>query len=228
MIARRFDKVTILFSDGFESGDFSKWDYLTETGGTGSVVTTDPYRGTYHAKFSTDGAGDGIESVIAIKDFDPQLIFYLRSYFKLLDSPSDGVLWQILFAYSAVTGNLFWVYVTNDGGTLKWRFRYYDGGGFYPYSGLSTKTLSLDTWYAVELYIKIDPLTGEYKLFVDGEQVLAVTNVDSGSNGITRGNIQFAPEEVVAATAYYDSVVMADKRIGAFAKAIDYKPHSAL
>ncbi|MFN3329236.1 MAG: hypothetical protein ACK40U_10400, partial [Fervidobacterium pennivorans] len=41
---------TEIFSDGFESGDFSAWTGTAQSSGTVTVVTENPHHGTYSAK----------------------------------------------------------------------------------------------------------------------------------------------------------------------------------
>jgi len=56
-------QAAVVFQDGFETGDFSKWDGITGTGSDpGTIVTTPVYQGTYAAQMNgstTSGVVNG-------------------------------------------------------------------------------------------------------------------------------------------------------------------------
>jgi len=72
---------TEIFSDGFESGDFSAWTGTAKSSGeTCEVESADPHHGTYNAKFYSDGGWN--QYAYCYKDITGQTIIYARTYFK--------------------------------------------------------------------------------------------------------------------------------------------------
>ena len=218
--------MTILLQDDFETIDFSKWDATVINGGTGTVVATAPYRGSYHAKFTVDGVA-APEYAYVRKDFPAQLVIYFRAYVQFLTSPSNGFSQNFMFLEGSPV-NIAWVYVYNDGGTLRWQIQYRTSVGyFYSYAASGP---ALNTWYSVELYVKIDSVNGEYKLIVNGVQVISITGVDNafGHNGVTRVIPIIICDEILAATIYFDSIIIADTIVGPDATGLTRVPHASL
>jgi len=205
----------IIFEDGFESGDFSAWDATdTSTGDTAEVITTDPYRGTYHANFKTDGS-DWSEAAYSYEIFTVQPIVYTRSYIKFnkgLPQYDDRFIeFTVLFAPGANKVAIAKVAKSTD----VWRLDYFKNGSMVSLD--ADFGPSLDTWYCVELYIKISGTAGEVKLYVDGLQVLS----DSGFDNDDYGNVEVMRSGIIVNCwigteqgAYIDSVKVADTYIG--------------
>ncbi|MEK7357520.1 MAG: hypothetical protein AAB250_13795 [Bdellovibrionota bacterium] len=60
------------------------------------------------------------------------------------------------------------------------------GGNGVPATTLGTAsiTLSLSTWYYIEVRAKLSSTVGEFEVYVDGVQVLNLTNINSATGGI--------------------------------------------
>jgi len=209
---------TTIFSDGFESGNFSAWTGTgVTTGETATVVTTDPHHGTYHADFETDGSSL-FENCYAYKTFTEQATVYSRAYIKFKTVLPASEQYYLPMQHVG-TDWITMLRVYNDAGTLKWRV-YYHNGTSHLYADSTSPTINLDTWYCIELYTKVDATTGEVKLYVDGVERVSVTGLDTTAHGnITRfevgereayGGSGNAPAHGV----YVDCVVVADTYIG--------------
>lgn len=90
-----------------------------------------------------------------------------------------------------------WLYVTDNTGVII--FDTFEGGGFQGrfginassqlyYSatstvGTSTETISLSTWYYIQLYVRVHDTTGQVIIKLDGVEVVNVNNVDTKNTG---------------------------------------------
>jgi len=155
---------TILFSDGFESGDFTAWDSTSSAAGTLAVTQDVPHHGDDVAKFTSDGIGwgghgrvhktiAGDEDVIYAKyhvRFDTLITGDDREYIFIdLDSPETIEIARAKLRREA--GPVYFWRATCDGID-------YDSANFVP---------TVDTWYCVELAIEVDNVAGWVKLYVD-------------------------------------------------------------
>ena len=178
-----FTEITYLFKSGFETGDFSEWSgtYLT-MGETATLVQTPlPHHGNYQAKFTTDGSAAG-EYAYARKTFADQSFAYARIFFKITGSlPASGQNYEVMGFRNTNNGALAKCLVENSL-PLRWRINYLKNGGF---SNLisTTPTISLDTWYCIELYYKIDATHGEIAFYVNGNLIFSNSNFDSDDRG---------------------------------------------
>lgn len=207
--------MAIIFSDGFESNDFSAWTdtQVTGVGSTITVESIDPHHGTYHCKAYTNTSA---ANAWVWKDIAEQSTCYGRAYIKILSNlpstPSDYYHPLGLFANSGATG-LAYAAVYNDGGTVKWILRYRNGANLL--NSISSVTVSLDTWYCVELKVVVDGSVGEAILYIDGSAVATETSIDTDNYGNVDRFVtgeRYATRDTVH-SIYVDCVVVADARI---------------
>jgi hypothetical protein len=195
---------TELFSDGFESGDFSAW---TNTYGSPSVVSTQSYQGTYSAYKSASASSH--HSVY--KDISDQSVLNARMYFRLhtLPSSSDSII-LIVFCPSSSWTNLGMISVRNDAGTYKLKV---DSSVGESPTANGEISLSADTWHCIELHETIDTSEGALRGYFDGDEIASVTGVDTGSGDI--GRVATGCRWTTYATElWWDCVVVADTYIG--------------
>ena len=103
-----FKYFTTIFEDGFESGDFSNWSGTTESDGSITVESTDPYQGTYHAEASIS-TGTNVRRAYCYKTGLDEGILYMRQYVKFLDHLTEGDDDEITVMYARGTGAIFQV-----------------------------------------------------------------------------------------------------------------------
>jgi len=187
-------KATEIFSDGFESGNFSAW---TSTTGTPTTQGTTVHHGLYAMKVDAT-------TTYATKTFaSAKTLIYARLYIRFSGLPTSG-------GYIRVFGNTVpdWSPVTievcNDAGTIKWRVRIVS-------TYLAATGPSVDTWYCIEF--KADASDDTWEFFVDGSSVLNGTDFQStNSTGIQVGIFGFSGS--VTWNTFFDCVVVADAYIG--------------
>lgn len=202
---------TELLNDGFESGDFSAWDGTqVSTGETATVEVIDPHHGTYQAKFSCDGSSANeyarvYKSLIAGQD-----TVYTRAYFKIITAlPASGQGYRLIRHKSPETFAIGYVRIVNVAGTIKWLLIANEVEDEY------IDSIQLDTWYCLELYTKVNTVSGEAKLYIDGTERCSLTgdySLDTRISAIYIG--QGGSTGATAHDIYVDCVVVADTYIG--------------
>jgi hypothetical protein len=184
-------RVSIPFSDGFESGDSSAWNDGINTGGTGSVsfVQSPVYNGSWASKCQVTKASPNTDWAETIDTFgDTYVTVYFRAYVQVTTLPASGEafdLLEFLDAYDYNTHVLVTLGLGHDGGAPKWQLYYLKGGG---YSTLYAGTPTANEWHCLELIITVDASNGTVKGYVDGVLLLS----DSGFKNNDYGNARDA------------------------------------
>jgi hypothetical protein len=210
----------VIFSDGFESGDFSAW---TATGGDGThsetIVTSPVHHGSYAAKLYVSGDSWSY----ARKSFTQQTPVYFRVYLQSSATPNSGWRLELLYLYySAYYGYGTWVRWFNDAGTLKWELAVKDDGADWHYATSTSPTINTNQWYCVEL--KVDSATagnGEARLYVDGTEIASLTGLTMTITGKPDTAEIHAYNYPVTTSVYFDCVVVASTYIGTEAVLIE-------
>ena len=104
--------------------------------------------------------------------------------------------------------------IANVGGTVKWYFVYRKGG--VNVNLTDTIGPSLDTWYSIEVYVRVSATVGEVRLYINGDLRLSDSgfdNSDAGSVGAFRVGERGSNGQTAHDT-YVDCVVAADAYIG--------------
>jgi hypothetical protein len=190
-----------VFSDGFESGDFSRW---AGTSGTPMVTNLTAFEGNYSQQVNMNNKD------YSYIDFgnNPLLHFSARFYVKFTGYPSDfqgKSLIIILHPSRSVACSL--EYFNKGGGICEWLL--WSGTDYGPDSGY-VQQLNLNQWYNIEVEYYANGENSQYHAWVDG--ILVQTTNDSktlpaqivgiGSAYITTGT------GIWLATGYFDNVVI--------------------
>ena len=115
--------MTVIFEDGFETGDTSLWDITDSTAGDTVAASQEKYvRGTWSLKCTTNGDG-GTEYARVRLTMAGMAELYCRAYVYVKTNGIDAATDNMVFirfreATSATTVAAAGWY--NDGGTLKW------------------------------------------------------------------------------------------------------------
>jgi outer membrane protein assembly factor BamB len=206
---------TTIFSDGFESGNFSAWTGTSVSSGeTATVVSTLKHDGKYSAKFTSNGSG-GTENSYCYKTIVSSSAVYARAYFYVSQS---GIVNNTasfdLIKLSGTSGDVAYAGWTKTGGAVKWSLMIRNGTTWA--TAYSTSTPSLNIWYCVELHWKESGTAGLGELFVNGARVCSIT----GRNTTAYGGVIKAcfglPRiyDCGSTTAYCDSAVVARTYVG--------------
>ena len=206
-----------IFTDGFESGDVSKWTG-TSTGGSGTVTVenTIKYSGTYAARTYCPNNDDDFCSFNRDISTSATTTF-IRWYVYIASSPSSGT---VLYSLSHNIGSGGWpawyLYIT---GTTRALTLYYNTNLNDMPSKTSATTLSLDTWYCIEVKWVRDASAGEYRVYLNGNEVTDLTTTGLQTNDMgALSNIEFGPSAGryynSAVDIYFDDVVVDSSYIG--------------
>jgi hypothetical protein len=212
----------ILLEDSFESGDYSVWNgtFITAGNNTASVASTDPYEGSYHSYFQTDGIASGVNYAYCYEVLSPAISeVYARGYFKIVDGlPLND------------ENDRFGLISFEVGGWLQCSFRVLRSGGvdrfnIVGYNGSSSVTKSSDAvypvegkWYCFEFFVKLHPTKGEYRVWINGVERITMTNLNTVEYGSGVSRVRFGLTYTANVQhyvkVYCDSVVVSTRYVG--------------
>ena len=215
--------MAIIFSDNFETNDFSNW--TGETTGGGAVIETVSdikYAGDYSTHFSTpEGSWATEYKTLA----SPYTDLYVREYARLNALPSSGNLVTMMGLFNGVpsdAGTIAVVALYNDGGTPYWAVKWRNGAVLT--LEISSSVATIGAFHCVELRAKVDATVGVIQVWVDGSIVVnlsekttnAVGNIDNVSaEAGTYGYTSLAEDWVdnyIVSTTYIGQDVAPRKR----------------
>jgi hypothetical protein len=213
-----FKYFTELFSDGFESGNFDAWSN-TGTGGGATIDVEDvhPHHETYNAIYGS--LIDANDFAIAVKTLvSEQSEIYMRAYLQFATVPQSTTIQDIGCSFANVTSaGILWSGLQKVGADVYWGVEAVVGGTWTSYLEAVASNPVADTWYCVEIYLKVDGAAGIVKLWVDGSLKVEQTDLDTDN----RGNVKdiklgayLNATEGASITMYSDCVVVADTYIG--------------
>lgn len=194
-----------IFSDGFESNDFSAW---TGTGGSPSIQSSVVHCGSYAMLSAYSGAG----SILAYKTFDAVTEVHLRAYFKLSALPGQDVYSALCGLLGASDGRGVSIGIKGHAGPTYSLYYYMVNGA----EGGESFSFAVDTWYCLEVGYVVHASTGSLEVRVDDVVVvdyLGDTDGQGNINGV-RVNCDAYRGFNHAANVYCDCVVVSDSYIG--------------
>jgi len=208
---------SFLFNDGFESQDFGAWTGTATTSGDYALVAnTNPHAGSYGAQFQTEAITSGTRRAYAYENIEQSPVIYARGYFyigaglPLTDADDRFTLIQFLGSGGNVISNLQVRRVQGE-----------DRFAILVYTGQMQTTTEVypdtNTWYCLELFTKIHATEGEVRAYVDGIELLSLTNMNTtASGGIISVRFGLASSINVQnrATVYVDDAVVSTGYIG--------------
>jgi len=192
-----------IFEDGFESGDFSKWNPVV---GNPSVTSGDAHHGTYKAVLNASYQ-------FAQARFTNVDHCFMRAYVMFKSFPTSGAETPLLGLYNTSGRYMAEARVGNVSGTIKWKLRYYDNGTHYTVVSEQQKPV-LNTWYCVEVEGKSNTAANaESRIYIDGNELTDVSEI--GKNNTFLINCAYIWESVTGSvTLWYDCVVVDGAYIG--------------
>jgi hypothetical protein len=221
-----FKYFTDVFSDGFESGDFSAWTgTVTSSGETCAVETVNPHHGSYNARFGLDGS-DYWEDAYVYKTFASSYgVLYARCYMRF-ENLRDYTEVECLQLRNSVNGKIFAAGYQRWGGDPQWMLGVLESGSMQRYYA-NSPAIQVGTYYCVELYGKVDGAVGEAKLYVNGNQTLSVADKDTDDFGnMNQLRIGLADSHVSSGNSFVvcvDCVKVADMYVGVEAAGQTYE-----
>jgi len=208
---------TTIFSDGFESGDFNAWTGTHQAAnGALSVETLHPNSGTYNAKFTvTDLQVDDVNCYYTLSS---PSVAYMRAYVQVATAlPSSGNYFTTIEFDNLGFTSINKAIVYNNGSAVVWAMRLKVNGNAIIYQ--SSVPVSLNSYYCVELYTKVDASAGAGTLYINGNNVASASGVETDNQGANQQAIVGSPQAsdgdpATTHTIYVDDVVVADAYIG--------------
>jgi len=153
---------TLLFSDGFESGDLSSW-----TGGSGLVIQEqERFAGTYAARGVSIGNATYAYTDLAALQND----LYTRIRFKILSRDANALYVQRF--RTAANASLLGMFI-NSGGMLGYRN---DTTGV---STISPTPVSSGSWHELQTHVTINGPNSQVEVWLDGAPISALAQRQS-------------------------------------------------
>jgi hypothetical protein len=205
---------SVLFQDGFESGDFGAWTGTSITSGDSLTVASDnPHHGTYSAKMVRGVTTD--DYTYAYKTLaSTYTTLYQRVYAKINDVSTtpfdaDGKRVDFVIFFNTSWGRIVQAGLYRDAGVVKWHLQYRNAAAWYR-AFSATPTPQANTWYCFEV-MQTTGSSGSDRLYINGNLAIEVTGVSNNDRG-SPNQIQAFGEYYVASsvTVWIDCVVAAD------------------
>jgi hypothetical protein len=166
-----------IFSDGFESGDFSSWSTVTTAGdGTATVQSAIVRTGTYAAQL-TESANSGSKS-------------YVRKTFSAVQDLTATGDFELLQAGGTSSGNVpFFRFLDPSGTRLVSLYRQNGSSNqiFVNYGGtyyLTSGRLALNTWATFSVHLTTNGAASTVAISLNGTQIYQTTTASLGTAGI--------------------------------------------
>jgi hypothetical protein len=199
--------MTTIFSSGWENSngtdatDGSAW---TGTWGNPSVTTSPVHHGTYALVCSTG-------SKYVAKMFTDAATVFVRAYLRITQEP-DASLKIDLMKMSGDNADVWQLsfYKASDGTKrlmLTYNFPNQNTTAYHDFS------YAVNTWYSVEVKAVMGSANGEYRVYIDGQELIAETGV----NTTGRDDMDYFSVGRLygsGGSVYVDCVVIADSYIG--------------
>lgn len=190
---------SVLFSDGFETGNFSRWSYrqnmVVQSGGAPS--------GSFSARAVSTGGAAHVRRNLTPGQSD----FYWRFRFKISDKSSHSVyLTRLRTADNAVVGGLF----LNPWSKLAWRNNSAGKTLFGP------GPISQGVWHTVEVHAVIAGASSQTEVWLDGTKRSGLSTSDTLGTAPVTG-FQIGESQALTGRSFdlsYDDAVLSKSRIG--------------
>jgi parallel beta-helix repeat protein len=189
---------TALFSDGFETGNFSNW-----TSNSGLVVQQqEVYQGTWAARGTTTSAATWAYKTLGTTRSE----LYYRIRFKVVSQGASSTV--NLLKLRTATGTALFGLFRNSSGNLGYR------NEVAAVSTTSTTPVSTGVWHEVQVRVRINGASGESETWFDGVRVASLSKVENfGTTPIGRLQIgENSPGKVYDVA--FDNVVASASFIG--------------
>ena len=207
--------MTILFSDGFESGDYTGWASTTVSG-AGSTLTANAasaHAGSFGSDALVTGGGGNESTCKGTTVTTTTSVLTGQCQFRVHQNNVGGGEAYLLQLHNS--GDTFGVNFENNAGT--WAIVFTNRAGSLSRTSLQQQTFTIDTWYVVELLSDWSGANQVYQLYVNGTLDTTVTDSSSGSNRVyakVLGGIYTANGMAGNFETYSDEYKVGDAYIG--------------
>lgn len=167
---------TLLFSDGFESGDFTAWTTNTSI----QITSQEHYAGAFAAHATGNNSASFVSKALTTAQSD---LYYSLRFKVISKSPSTSAYIQRFRAGSTGGTALAGVFISGNNGANKLSYR-------NDVTGASVTTgpaVTFGVWHEVQTHLQINGASGQIEIWYDGAPVSALSATDNfGTNLITR------------------------------------------
>jgi len=213
-IIRQQAEAEVLFSDGFESGDFSNWTGpIAQGGGNLSVSSGGAVEGNYKAVFgnlSEWGDTGGVYKTISVTSV------HVRCYWKTISLFDSNTFNLVAIGIGSTNFAQWYFFVIYDFANHKWGVRAYTNGQYNNYWQSGTINMAADTWYCIEAELKQHTSNGTIGLWVDGSLLVNQTNLNT--SGIQMHAVRVcghaSSDQDNVRTVYIDDAIISTEYIG--------------
>ena len=207
---------TVLFSDSFQSGNFSAWTSSVTLSGTMSVVTSPVYGSdAYSAQSAITSVGGYAMESVTISPISSGYMYCFLMINKLPSGNSEAMAIGPYFYTSSGTKVVRVIFGQDASGNLQAGIS--QGVGGTVSNTLVAFNWAANTWYCVELYFASGSgSNGQASLWINGQLILNLTNtVITGTVSICRigASAQSLYGTGWTGNSWYDNVVVADTYI---------------
>ena len=166
-----------LFSDGFESGNFSAWSApQTKVGGTATVQSAIVSTGTFAARLS-ETATAGSKAYVRKKFNSAQQDLSASGDFRVLQQGAAGQNVPFFRFLDPTSARVVSIYRQNGASGKIW-VTY--GGGFFQ----TTKSLPLNTWGTISLHVITNGAASTVEARLNGSVIYQATSANLGTAGV--------------------------------------------
>lgn len=206
--------MAVLFSDGFELGNFGAW---TSTTGAPAIVEIPIHHGTYAAQFNatTERCTKTISAVNTV---------YMRFYVQWTTNPTTVGARQCLGGLNDLTGTYTpYLELINVAGVVTWRLVYRNAAWSEAYLTSVNPAPTINTWYCIEIYHNAGANT---EFWIDGVSKGSSVNVVNTAKNSAYVGTRHITADSNAVTI--DCVVVADAYIGPESAGVSVKKGSSV
>jgi hypothetical protein len=220
--------MTVMFSDGFESGDLSAWTGTHVANGLTPSVMKVPFKGIYSARFLTNPTLDLARSQVYVRtdmtDIYVRGYFYVQQGITALQRNDRFYLLRLL----GPDNNPVALIGPRRDGDQPARWCLWTRKTTTPFTGDHVYGTTIITeadqgrWICVEIHF--NRATGLYEVWIDGRlevtrtvtpgDLTSVTSVQVGIYKVGATGVPYDPTGEYTIEVYGDNIVIADKYIG--------------
>lgn len=194
----------LIFADGFESGNFSAWDWIDIDGGDLSVTPQAAGSGSYGVQAVID---DNHEMVV--RDYSPnnESHYSARFYFDPNSTQISNALGITLFvASTSTTWGAACLYLKQEGDYYSLNLCRRDDVGDW----IETNAVLIaDEWQAVEIEWKAATAAGAndgyVRLYIGDQLATSIEGIDNDTQAITEVSLAVADSLTASGTMYFDA-----------------------
>lgn len=186
-------------SDSFESNSFNNW---TGTVGGASIRTTPTYSGAYVARFTTTS---DYSDAYVYRNIGQQTTVDVKVYIQINMLQANWHALYFMGIRDAVNTNIGDVLLYNNNGVRTIMLH-----SMYPSEAYVSYNFNyqINTWYIVELKFTKSSTAGEYRVYLNGAEIITRTGLNTGGAG-TPGMIWIGQRSGgTAGTVYIDNVTV--------------------